>query len=138
MTQRLFCWVAIAAGFPFLGSGCQNEGAARFEVSGQVTLKKQPLDQGTIQFSPLDPKQGNGSGALIENGTYRLAKAQGLTPGKYRVMIFSADEKEKTPEIPGESHRLAKERIPENFNVKSKQEIEVKAGQANTFVFEIP
>ena len=48
-------------------SGCGEKGPVLCEVTGQVLLKSQPLDEGMIEFEPLDG-QASKSGAVIKNG----------------------------------------------------------------------
>lgn len=112
----------------------------RQAVSGTVTFKGQPLDKGTIQFLPADPQaKGSPGGATITNGQFSLPAAQGLAPGKYRVQISSpVGGAEPGPEeAPGESSKLAEERIPASWNTESKHEITVEKGGANKFDFKI-
>src|SRR5262245_56731717 len=70
-------------------SGC-GDPRNRQEVTGAVTLKGQPLDDGIIHFAPLD-SQETGDGAQIVNGTYRIPREKGLSPGKYKVTIIGGD-----------------------------------------------
>lgn len=134
---RLFC-VATIVGLSLFVTGCRNEGPGRYGVSGQVTFKSQPLEQGTILFQALNPQEASNGGSAIKGGKYAITAAQGLKAGRYKVMIFSGDSKEKAPEVPGESHRLAKENIPPSFNVNTNLDIEVKAQDQNTFDFQVP
>lgn len=119
--------------------GCGG-GPETLEISGTVSLKGKSLDQGTIQFIPLD-ESGSPSGGIIQDGKYHLEGRQGLRPGKYRVVISSGDPNQPDPEgPPGESGPPAKERIPSRYNVASEKNpvtVEVKEGQKNEFNFPI-
>jgi hypothetical protein len=133
-TLVLLMWVMV--------SGCSNDFGDRQEIEGLVTLKNQPLDDGSIEFTPLEPPPGKPetqSGAQITGGKYSIPRAQGLVPGKYRVRITAAAP--ETPlsagELPGPGGPPAKERIPPEYNVNSKQEVTVTSGP-NTFNFDIP
>jgi hypothetical protein len=122
-------------------AGCGDSAGGRQAVSGTVTLKGQPLDQGNIMFLPVSGDLATQSGALITKGGYQIPRAQGLQPGKYRVAISSTDG--QTPvepdALPGPSGNFAsKERIPAEFNLKSTQQVEVKRGETNKFDFNIP
>src|SRR5262249_17956017 len=107
--------------------------------SGDIRFKGQPLDQGTIQFLPMDG-QATTSGGVIADGKYAVAKKDGLKPGKYQVVISSGDPKvhASPDELPGAPFPVAKERIPKEYNTQTKQVVEVKAGGPNTFDFDIP
>lgn len=122
--------------------GCGGEsGPKKFEVTGTVTFKKQPLDYGSIQFMPAEgSKGGSFSGAEIKGGKYTIPAASGLVAGTYRVIISSGDKDPKAKEeaMPGESGPPAKERIPPEYNANSKQQVEVTAGKGNVFNFDIP
>src|SRR5262245_8842990 len=69
--------------------GC-GSGPSRSEITGTVLFKCQPLDEGVIEFEPLD-KQGSKSGATITNGEYKIPRDKGLFPGRYRVTIIGGD-----------------------------------------------
>ena len=66
-----------------LASGC---GGARVTVSGQVLVKGQPLEQGTISFRPADAK-GPSLGGAIEQGRYAITVASPNAAGKKMVSI---------------------------------------------------
>jgi hypothetical protein len=137
-TERL---VLCALAALFL-AGCGDDLGGRCAVHGTVTFQGKPLDQGFITFIPLAPGQATQSGTAIANGTYAIPKKQGLVPGPYRVSISSGDG--KTPagpsdQPPGPSGNFSsKERIPLDYNVASKQDVEVKAEGPNQFNFDIP
>ena len=121
--------------------GCRMETTDRTEVSGTVLFKNQPLDEGTIRFEPETAGKGNVSGAIIKDGKYEVPRQQGLKPGMYKVMISSGEKGTKaliTDQMPGESGPPAKERIPPEYNLETKQKVEVKTGQKNEFNFHIP
>jgi hypothetical protein len=119
--------------------GCGDVSGGREAVSGAIVFKGQPLDQGVIQFIPSEG-QDTFSGGPIEHGKYTVDKMKGLKPGKYKVLITSGDPKEHAPpgELPGAPFPVAKERIPDEYNRASKQEVEVKKGGPNKFDFTIP
>ena len=114
-----------------LGCGEANP-LGRRAIVGRVTYKKQAVDYGSIQFSPLDQQTGVSSGAMIaEGGSYRIVESQGLPPGKYVVMISAPDRKqqEKVEGPPGDERTMAVERIPKKYNVNTTLEIEVAKGR---------
>ncbi|MEQ1830456.1 MAG: hypothetical protein ABL921_31145 [Pirellula sp.] len=122
----------------FTFSGCgPNDG--RLPISGNVTLKGQPLDEGVIEFASTSSK----SGTLIKNGAYDIPRDQGLVPGTYKVIITSGDG--RTPAdspdgLPGPTgaNIVSKDRIPAEYNTKSNQEVNVSSTAKNKFDFAIP
>lgn len=119
MTRRLVR-VGLLPAFILLAAGC-GDSDNRVGVSGTVLLKGQPLDQGSVQFIPTGP-DGNGGGAVIENGKYSIPKQQGLKPAKYRIVISSGQAgTTAAPAAPGESGPPARERIPPEYNSNSEK-----------------
>lgn len=140
MCKRCFVWAAIAGLTVVIVAGCGGgDPLQRQAISGTVTFKGQPLDKGTIEFLPADPQGKGMGGATIANGQFSLPAAQGLLPGRYRVQISSpVGGAEPGPdEAPGDSSKLAEERIPASWNTESKHEITVEKGGANKFDFKI-
>jgi hypothetical protein len=112
------------------------------EVSGTVTLEKQPLKDGSITFIPLD-EQGTQTGCGIADGTYSIPRKNGLKPGKYLVQITAGDGKtpasdEEAAAPGGSTNIVSVDRIPPEWNTQSKKEVEVKANAKNKFDFDIP
>lgn len=122
--------------------GCGNRYGGRQEIRGTVKLKGQPLDEGVIDFTPISGDRATKEGALIKNGAYHIDRAHGLLPGKYRVTITSGDGRTpaNTDEPPGPSgaNIISKDRIPPEYNINSKVEVEVTEKGPNTFDFDIP
>ena len=113
----------------------------RRPISGQVPLDGVPLDRGRIRFRPQDAHQAVGSGAVIEQGRYQMATAQGLPPGKYLVRI-NAPQEDHTPlpaDVPPGTPvaRVGIERVPAEYNRDSNLVVEVTADGRNRFDFEI-
>jgi hypothetical protein len=122
-------------------SGCDAKRPLRYEVTGTVLYQDQPLEEGIIEFEPQDG-QGTKSGASILKGEYRIPKAKGLSPGRYKVTIIAGDG------VPRSGHaepsgRLpkgispGKERIPPEYNVNSKVIKEITKDGPNRFDFPI-
>ncbi|WLD13760.1 hypothetical protein [Planctellipticum variicoloris] len=124
-----------------LTSGCgKSDPLRRQALSGEVKLAGQPLDQGTIQFEPLDDK-GIASGGLIKGGQFAIAKQAGLPAGQYRIMIFAPEAGAAIQDaMPGDTMNapLAKERVPAKYNTQSRETIDVSDSKKNHFVFDIP
>lgn len=121
-----------------LMTGCGSSNPLnRQAVSGTVSLGGEPIASGSIEFQPTGAG-GTMSGAVITNGEYQIPLESGLPPGEYLVRISSADENAEPVEAPGESNKLAVEKIPAEFNSESNVNRTVEAGKANVFDFEIP
>jgi hypothetical protein len=137
---RVMTWLVLGALATSIAACGENYGG-RQEVKGTVKLKGQPLDQGVIDFTPLEA-QSTKSGALIRNGTYHIPRASGLMKGKYKVIITAGDGRipESSDQAPGPSgsNFISKERIPADYNVSTKQEVEVKDKGPNIFDYDIP
>lgn len=121
------------------GCGSSNE-LGRRPISGQVTLKGQPLEQGTVRFVPQDP-EGVASGASVRQGKFEIPAEQGLPPGAYRVQLSSAGAEGSAQDAtapPGESQAVAKELIPPAFNTQSNLVVEVAPEGDNHFDFIVP
>ncbi len=124
-----------------LMSGCGSpDTGGKLALSGSITFQGQPLKEGSIEFTSDDGNQQ--TGAAIEDGKFSIDAIHGLLPGAYTVRIHSADESEvhANEEAPGmESiQQTATERIPAEYNVNSKEVVQVKEDSENDFVFDIP
>jgi hypothetical protein len=121
--------------------GCSDPYEGRQAVSGKVTLEGQPLNKATILFEPVG-NLSTTSGADITNGQYKIERASGLKPGKYIVRITAGDGvtpiEEEAGAPGGSTNILSRDRIPPDWNVNSKQEVEVKSSGGNSFDFAIP
>jgi hypothetical protein len=121
-------------------SGC-GDPLRRQPITGEVRLKGRPVEDGIILFAPLDG-QGTGDGAQIVNGHYQIPRGKGLTPGKYRVSIYAGDGRSgagnASPDNPNAGLTPLKERVPPEFNEKSKLIREITEGGPNQFNFDIP
>jgi hypothetical protein len=118
--------------------GC-GPGLNKSAIKGTVKFKKgQVIDRGMIEFSPVDPKSGNQSGALISDGTYNIPQDKGLRPGKYIVRISAPSGLLSGQGAPGSGKmELPTERVSEIYNAKSKLEVDVKQESLQTFDFEV-
>src|SRR5262249_56780399 len=103
-------------------SGC-GDPRNRQEVTGEVTLHGRPLDDGIIQFAPVDGQE-TGDGAQIVNGKYRIPKEKGLSPGKYKVTIYGGDGKSRArdapPHSPPPGAKARQERVPARYTKQAK------------------
>jgi hypothetical protein len=128
-----------------LADGCTDPTRGRQAISGKITLKGVPLDEGVIEFHPQGDSPvhlATKAAALIKDGRYQIPKDKGLMPGKYKVVITSGDK--KVPDLPPDTPPgptktvLSKERIPAQYNVKTNQFVEVTKEGPNQFDYAIP
>jgi uncharacterized protein (DUF2141 family) len=131
------------AGLATLLTGCGDQYAGRYAISGKVTVKGEKLKDGQIIFVPLDKSVGTESGAPIKDGEYEIKRMNGLKPGKYLVRITHGDGKtppnmEEAGNPGGSTNIVSFDLIPPEFGIRSTQEVEVKDSGKNEFNFEIP
>jgi hypothetical protein len=134
-----------ASAMVLFAGGCADPDGGRCEVVGTVKLKGELVKEGVIEFTPMDKApegmKATKSGAVISNGEYKIPKAQGLIPGRYRVVITSGDgvtpANPDEPPGPSGSNIVSKDRIPAEYNAASKQEVEVKKEGPNRFDYDI-
>jgi hypothetical protein len=121
------------------GAGCSDPNGLQ-PVSGSVSFQGKPLDQGAIQFLPVDGSPSE-SGAGIKDGQYSIPVENGLAPGKYKVTVFSYDESgAKVPDntMPGDVVGVQfKERIPAKYNTQTSLTAEIEAGKENKVDFQL-
>lgn len=119
--------------------GCSAETGDRLPLSGRVRFQDQPLEQGTIEFTTADRQLQ--TGAVISQGSFAIAAAQGLPPGEYIVRISSTGVKAAatldTPPGLESASPPSPERIPAEFNTNSQLTITLSPEQTD-FRFEIP
>jgi hypothetical protein len=130
------------------GCGGPEDNLPREPVSGKVSFEGQPVVKGNIQFIPAG-SQATQVGAMIKDGSYSIERAEGPVPGTYKVTINAPDptgqrvrpaSSDTGAEAPGDGKRafaIPKDLIPRKYNVDSTLAVEVKAGAANTFDFDL-
>jgi len=128
----LFCLIISS----IIGCGDPN---GRQPISGIVTFQGKPLDQGVIEFSSSATK----TGAPVINGKYAVPADSGLEPGVYKVSISAGDGRTPVDSVDGMpgptgANIVSKEKIPAEYNTKSKQEVTVTSTKSNKFDFTIP
>jgi hypothetical protein len=106
----------------------------RQAISGVVSFDGRPIDDGAIFLEPL-ANSGSGltAGAIIRRGTFAIARDRGLSPGAYRVRVYSSSGVQAAPGE-GQSDRTRRpmvERLPEIYNSKSGLRMDVIAGGPN-------
>jgi hypothetical protein len=125
----------------FAGCSSAGDNLPRQAVSGRVTLDGKPLERGTISFQP-ESGLPTAAAVGITAGSYSMARAQGLVPGTYRVLISSTppaavtiDPTTGMPPPPGKPTPPPKELLPAKYNASSTLSAEVKEAAANRFDF---
>jgi hypothetical protein len=122
--------------------GCSDQYEGRMAITGTVTLEGQPLDDGQVIFEPFDKSVGTRAQGEIKHGQFSIPRQSGLKPGKYLVRLTAGDGKTPTNEEAGgpggSTNIISVDRIPTDWNVNSKQEVEVKADATNKFEFAVP
>jgi hypothetical protein len=121
--------------------GCGDPYEGRQAVSGTVTVKGVPLKEASIQFEPVDG-QDTRAGGGVSDGKYQIPRDAGLKPGKYLVRLTAGDGKtvdaDEDPTAPGGTNIVSVDLIPPEYGSASKQQVEVTAGGANQFDFDLP
>jgi hypothetical protein len=138
MLRQIFSILILCVFF----AGCTNSNPqGRLAIEGEVTLKGQPLAQGSISFEPNGAQEvKTQSGGEIKDGKYTIAAPQGLVPGEYTVRIRSMEEvpdSRKNTGNPIEDQPILKDIIPPEFGSKSIQKITVEKGKQNQFDFKM-
>jgi hypothetical protein len=146
---RLIGLLGLCAGAGFVGCSAGGDDLPRQAVSGTITFGGEPLAQGRIHFEPASPEAKVQAGAEIKDGSYKIPRHEGPTPGEYRVMISSSgtrkEEVETSPgaePAPGKKKRVkiptigpSPELIPKEYNSKTTLTAKVEAGKTNAFDF---
>ena len=140
--RRLVFCIAMT---PLLASlGCGKSGPPRAPIAGRITVGGAPLKAGRILFVPIAPTEGPAASAAIVNGEYNISADQGPVVGKNRVEVeadlplgFDFDD-EAAYARRASNGALPKQPIPSQFNRHSKLEVEIKAGEENTFAVDVP
>jgi hypothetical protein len=91
-------------------------------VSGTVTVDGQPIQQGSIQFAPVDGKAPS-EAAAIEGGKFSAS----LHRTKYRVQIYApkVTKLAKTDEKGPSDATIVEELLPPRYNVRSELALDV-------------
>lgn len=97
--------------------GCGGASGGRLGVTGTVTYKGAPVDNGSIEFIP-HPGVKTTSGSSITNGRFSIPADRGLEPGNYTIKI-SAMDAVVAGEPGGLPGKDPVEKIPAKYNSKS-------------------
>jgi hypothetical protein len=118
--------------------GCSGDN--RSEVSGTVKLNGKLIEEGAINFIPVEGNKGAGAGATITGGKYHIPRSAGVAAGKNRVELRAFRSTGKKVQDPtGPPGAMADERVmafPPQFNDQSTLVREVRSG-SDTIDFDI-
>jgi hypothetical protein len=134
--------ILLGAFAPCLCAGCFGaaDNLPRQPISGTVKFNGQPLKSGLIEFQPAGKGMATAGVAPITDGSYSLARAEGLQPGKYEVRITSAPQTAERPPgtLPGDNPLPpAKELIPAKFNSQTTLSADVTKDGPNKLDFDL-
>ncbi len=136
-TVARFCGICIVILACF---GCGKKGPQRAAASGHVTLDGQPIDQGVIQFLPVEGTVGPETGGVISKGQYDIPRERGPIVGKSRIELRASKKTGRKIQDPtgrtGVQTDETKEMFPSSFNTNSSLVREIKA-EPNTLDFDI-
>ena len=132
-----FCAIGLVIATCF---GCGKTGPRRAAVSGHVTLNGQPINEGVIQFLPVEGTVGPETGGIITNGQYDIAHDHGPIVGKSRIELRASKKtggKIQDPTgRPGVLTDEYKEMFPPGSNTNSSLVREIK-DEPNKLDFDI-
>ncbi|WP_165249433.1 hypothetical protein [Paludisphaera soli] len=111
------------------GCGGGGDGFEHYAVNGTIRHDGDPLKSGTITFVPGGP--GAAGTAEIVDGAFAIDAADGLSPGEYRVEIYSIQptgRKIENADDPGAKVDETVNRVDRSFNVDSTLKVTVPPG----------
>jgi hypothetical protein len=85
--------VGTVAAICCVATGCGEKGTQRYDLTGQVTFRGQPIPKGYMIFAP-DREKGNSGPAAksaIRDGQYETIKGLGVIGGPHVVSIVGTD-----------------------------------------------
>ena len=143
MIKRQRTWICIdviCLGVLLMQFGCGPNPSNIASVAGEVKLDGKLLEQGSIQFLPMQGVEGSITNGEIVKGRYRISGKAGPTIGWNRVEIRAVRKTGKMVPMPfpsrGKMIEEQIEAIPPRFNSASTLKVEVKPG-GNTADFEV-
>jgi hypothetical protein len=120
--------------------GCADSGPPTAEVSGTVRLDGRLIEEGSIQFIPVEGSRGPSAGGVIQDGKYHIPRKKGVTVGTNRVELRAfkkAGTRIQDPTAPpGVQTEGRVQAFPPEFNDRSTVVKEIRAG-GNAIDFDV-
>ena len=131
-TRFLICTIILATSF-----GCG--GNRRIAIEGTVSLDDKPLEQGSIEFSPLPGTMGPIAGGDIVSGRFAIPASGGPLAGKFTVRIKSTGLTGRKIFDPRRNKMVDEfmQRLPARYNSESQLQAEVTPAGRNHFEFAV-
>lgn len=112
MTTRILlaaCLILVS-----IGCGGGGDAAKRQPVTGTVNFRGKPIQFGSVRFEPAAGQIAPAS-ADIRDGKFTLARAQGPSPGKYKVWVQAFDRVSDSNAMPGSEGPAPKDILPAKY-----------------------
>ena len=113
--------------------GCSRSSTRR--VWGEVSYKGVPIQEGSIEFLPIEGTGGPSVGAPVQVGAYNVPAAKGpVANGTYLVKLVAVRDTGRYPPGPrySKSMTIREDIIPEEYNVKSKLRVKIDSASEGT------
>jgi hypothetical protein len=136
--RRAFVWQMVF--LALLLAGCSRSPTRR--VVGEISYNGEPIQQGAIEFIPIEGTGGPSVGAPIKDGAYDVPAAKGpLASGTYRVELRAVRNTGQFP--PGPRHPnsipIMEHIIPAEYHIHSKLQVKIDPdSNPNRFDFHLP
>jgi hypothetical protein len=136
--QRAFVWQTVL--LALLVAGCSRSPTRR--VSGEVSYQGVPIQDGAIEFIPIEGTGGPSVGAPIQDGAYDVPAAKGpRAGGTYLVKLRAVRDTGRFPPGPRypKSMTIHEQIFPPEYNTQSKLQVQMDAkADHNRFDFHLP
>src|SRR5262245_21007657 len=129
--RRALVWPTVL--LALLPAACSKSPTRR--VSGAVSYEGVPIQEGAIQFIPIEGTGGPSVGAPVKKGAYDVPADKGpLAAGTYRVELRSVRDTGRYP--PGrrypKSMTIREDIFPEEYNSQSKLRVTIDANASTS------
>ncbi len=132
--------IAFLVAASIVSTSCSKSGPESAEVSGVVRLDGQPIEEGSIQFIPVEGTTGPSAGGVIKNGKYHIDRKGGVIVGKNRVELRAFKESASLIQDPtaaqGVMTKVRVPAFPPEYNDQSMLIRDITAG-SNTIDFDV-
>ena len=110
--------------------GCGDAGPQTYEVSGDVSVDNQPLEEGYITFNPTQPDDPAAAGPITK-GKYKFK----VTPGSKKVEITANRRLEGKKDALG--MQMTEQYLPKKYNQQSELKAEITEGENSAVDFDL-